>query len=283
MPITADAVGRTSSITNEITPRWALAYSASLGLTDPVYLNDEQPTEFIVPPTFCVCLEWALAVPDRDALGLSPDERRMTVHILQDSRFHRRFELGMRVTTTSTAVYMRRTTAGTYVVTRFTHVDASSGEPLVTSFSGVMVRGIPIDRDIVGELPRELRERHENEITRHLAPLPLGRGLPHIYSECARIWNPIHTERVTASAAGLEDIIVHGTITWALAAREILSPMKMRLDRLARLSAQFRTPIVAGGSLRLSHSEINAGNAISFTAVNDRNEIALHRGELVLN
>ncbi len=37
----------------------------------------------------------------------------------------------------------------------------------------------------------------------------------HVYSECARIWNPIHTDVHIARRAGLADPILHGTATLA--------------------------------------------------------------------
>jgi hypothetical protein len=68
--------------------------------------------------------------------------------------------------------------------------------------------------------------------------IPLSGGLPHLYSECADIWNPIHTERRVAHAAGLPDIIVHGTALWALVGT--LAGGEER--RLARLACAFRAP-----------------------------------------
>ena len=47
--------------------------------------------------------------------------------------------------------------------------------------------------------------------------IPVDGGLAHTYSECAHIWNPIHTDKAFALAAGLPDIILHGTATLALA------------------------------------------------------------------
>ena len=47
--------------------------------------------------------------------------------------------------------------------------------------------------------------------------------LAHVYTECARIWNPIHTDRAVARAAGLPDIILHGTATLALAVSRSLA------------------------------------------------------------
>ena len=48
-------------------------------------------------------------------------------------------------------------------------------------------------------------------------PVTVPAGLAHVYTECARIWNPIHTDVAVARAAGLPDIILHGTATLALA------------------------------------------------------------------
>ena len=42
-----------------------------------------------------------------------------------------------------------------------------------------------------------------------------------MYSECARIWNPIHTDVAVAQRAGLSAPILHGTATLALAVSRI--------------------------------------------------------------
>ncbi len=52
--------------------------------------------------------------------------------------------------------------------------------------------------------------------------VPISPTLAHVYTECARIWNPIHTDRAVARAAGLPDIILHGTATLALAISQTL-------------------------------------------------------------
>ncbi|WP_020508754.1 hypothetical protein [Bradyrhizobium sp. WSM2793] len=54
MPINSGAIGYTRKKTNTITPRWALAYAGSLGLTSDTYFDDARGCELIVPPTFCV-------------------------------------------------------------------------------------------------------------------------------------------------------------------------------------------------------------------------------------
>jgi acyl dehydratase len=53
--------------------------------------------------------------------------------------------------------------------------------------------------------------------------IPITAGAAHVYSECARIWNPIHTDIAVARAAGLPGIILHGTATLAVAVSRIVA------------------------------------------------------------
>lgn len=55
--------------------------------------------------------------------------------------------------------------------------------------------------------------------TRTIAIGPLE---AHVYTECSRIWNPIHTDRAVALAAGLPDLILHGTSTMAKVASTLV-------------------------------------------------------------
>ena len=50
----------------------------------------------------------------------------------------------------------------------------------------------------------------------------IGPTAAQIYTECAEIYNPIHTERRVALAAGLPDIILHGSATQAIALSQIV-------------------------------------------------------------
>ena len=61
-----------------------------------------------------------------------------------------------------------------------------------------------------------------------VVPLPVSQVEAHLYSECARIWNPIHTDRAAALAAGLPDIILHGTATLAKAVSWIIDEYAVR-------------------------------------------------------
>jgi hypothetical protein len=275
-----DAIGAQTSITHEISTRWPLAYAAALGFNDAAFIDDAREGGIKVAPTFCCCLEWTLADDNRQRiLGLSFEERRRTVHVLQDSRFHLPIRSGMAVRTTSTIEFIRATSAGVYVLTRYTHHQADSGELLVTSFHGAMVRGAGLAVANVGDAPDDL----ETPPPAHLGggegyEVPMARTLPHIYSECARIWNPIHSERAVALKAGLPDIIVHGTITWALAAREIATHTGRDIAKLRRLTVRFRAPILAGLPMRLQHDEATADGVTRFAATDVDGNSALADG-----
>ena len=45
----------------------------------------------------------------------------------------------------------------------------------------------------------------------------------HVYTEGARIYNPIHTDIAIARAAGLPGLILHGTATLALAVSRLVA------------------------------------------------------------
>ena len=110
----------------------------------------------------------------------------------------------------------------------------------------------------------------------------MGRGLPQIYPECGGIWNPIPAERAVALAAGLPDIILHGTATWALAAREVIRARAGGdVRRIRRLAGRFRAPVIAGGLVAVVHGPVDGGG-IGFRVETDGGAIAMTDGLIEL-
>ena len=113
--------------------------------------------------------------------------------------------------------------------------------------------------------------------------ISIAREMPHVYSECADIWNPIHTERAVALTAGLPDIILHGTATWALAGREIVrrfcdgDPLRLR-----RLCGRFRAMVIPGTSITVTLGR-DSGGAVRFAVLNDRGDEAISAGYAVVD
>ncbi|MSO65608.1 MAG: hypothetical protein EXQ85_07425 [Alphaproteobacteria bacterium] len=282
MPVHTSAIGMAQSSVTEVTLRWVLAYSASLGFVGPDYLHDDRGAALVVPPTFCVCLEWAAvgSASRFNQLGLTPEEVRRGVHVLQDSTFVAAIRPGMRVRTTSEIAYIRNTRAGALVVTRLESHEEETGDLLVRSWVGSMMRGVAADASMAGQAPADVIEPRgelpEGAASREVF---LDRGLPHIYTECARIWNPIHTERAVALAAGLSDIIVHGTATWAIAAREVVAHHAAGdMSRLRRLVSRFRAPIIPGTAITIHHARRQSADGLAFSVLTERGDVALSDG-----
>lgn len=222
MAIPSSIVGAsTEPITHEIDARWLMAYAAGLGDHNPRYLDTLRPDGIVGHPLFPVCPEWPVVLGSRDVLnagGTPPDEQRRGVHATHDLRIHRLVRPGDVLRTTSRILGVEQRKPGAFLLTQMTTTDAD-GEVVFETWQGGLYLGVPVhgaDR-VDGRAPppppptgaEAPGERH----TRREVPIPAGAA--HVYTECARIWNPIHTDPVVAEAAGLPGIILHGTATLA--------------------------------------------------------------------
>jgi acyl dehydratase len=112
------------------------------------------------------------------------------------------------------AVAPRR--AGAYVLTRYETRDAR-GERVSTTDYGSVYLGVACEPE--GSPPSRPSGRAQGEgafVPQWTDEVSIAATLAHVYSECARIWNPIHTDPAVARRAGLPAIILHGTATLAL-------------------------------------------------------------------
>jgi acyl dehydratase len=89
---------------------------------------------------------------------------------------------------------------------------------MTSLFRGVAVDGEDVDSDVPEAVPAMAET--ENPLATRTLDVPATAA--HVYTECARIWNPIHTDAAVARAAGLPGIILHGTATLALAVSAVL-------------------------------------------------------------
>jgi acyl dehydratase len=99
----------------------------------------------------------------------------------------------------------------------------------------------------------------------------------HVYTECARIWNPIHTDVAVARAAGLPAIILHGTATLALSVSKVVAhdlggePGRVRAvtARFAGMVLMPSTFVVRGRATRAGHLAFDAVDAAGRPVVAD--------------
>ncbi len=245
MPYNGDLFGtRLGPIAWPATTRRALAFRAVLAPDDAAGLDDAAgPLEAL--PMQIVSPEWVLALMARDLPGqaLTSDEQRRGVHVSQDSRILRPIHAEDILQVSGEIVGVRASRAGAVVTTRY---ETRAGDELAAISTSVSIlRGVTVNGP---EHPEGAEAPWPAfEAAGEPRPLLTSRGFPHQYSECAEIWNPIHTERAVALAAGLEDILIHGTALWALAGLALTPPG----GRLTRLAARFRAPAWAGQPMAL--------------------------------
>jgi acyl dehydratase len=253
--------------------RWLMAYAAALGETAPRYFDTGGPAGPAAHPLFSVCYEWPLAVALREAAigdALAP----YGVHATHDVIVHRPPRAGDRLTTTARIVEVRAVKAGSLVVGRYATVDAA-GAPVTTTHYGSIYRGVACDAPASPPAPAPPAAEPGGPPWEET--LSIGAGLAHVYTECARIWNPIHTDIAVARAAGLPGLILHGTATLALAVSRVVA---RELDgdpgRVRGVAVRF-TGMVPMPSLVTVRGRPGAG-AIAFDAVDAAGRPVLGRG-----
>ncbi len=286
MPIPATCQGREAgAATFEASTRRLMAYAAGIEATDECYFDDLREGGIIGHPAFCMSFEWpVVSGPDYlAAIGRSADVPRGAVHVLQDSHFHRPIRAGDALHTRARIAQVRQTRVGVLVTSRVETRSAGDNAPVVTTWTAAMflketLAGAPE----AGDEPPALRDDAEVTAGRprqlHIDTAP---GLAHRYTECACVWNPIHTERAAARAIGLPDIILHGTATWALAGQALIhaagggDPRRLR-----RLAGRFKGMVFPGDRLELDYGAAGADRAgvWQFAVRTPRGDLAITHG-----
>ena len=293
MPAHTAAAGSELDINNvAMTARKALAYAAGIMDTSGHVFDDDRPDGIIAPPQYCVSLEWPVVNGElsRSLVGMTAVEKVRSVHASQDSIFHQPIRPGMNLSTTGTIAAIRRTRAGALTLTKLTTRDEDSGQPVVTSWSSgiarnVAVVGEDVNLEAAPALPDVARgvARGADRDVAETIEIFIPREMPHTYTECADIWNPIHTEREVAIASGLPDIILHGTATWALAGREVIGRCcDGDPARLKRLYGRFTAMVIPGTTIRVELGKTHNG-IVGFTVYNDQDQAVVSNGVGVID
>ena len=230
-----------------------LAYAAGIGDLSAKVFDDLDP-DFMASPALCVALEWPLLSDPAAVAQLvtDPGERQRAVHQIQDSHFHRPMRAGDRLTTSAVVAGVWRGTAGVRVLSTLRTTDAK-GLDVVTSYTTAVYRGVETEGDDhFGTGLPNLPNRDGLEGPRQETVLAIDAAMPHRYTECSGIWNPIHTERRVAKAAGLPDVVLHGTATWALVGSALVKHLADgNPARLKRLHGRFGTLVFPDSVLEL--------------------------------
>jgi acyl dehydratase len=245
----------------DVDVRKCLAYAAGLGETADVYFDDARPGGIVAPPAMVVRPEWPAARDIRTTpeFGATPEESQRGVHAVQDTHFHRLMRPGDKLRVTGKMVAIRRIKPGALTMMRI-DLTTAQGEPVATTYTTGISRGVEVEGEdrVIEEPPAWSDDTSAGDWVETV--IPIAREMPHVYTECADIWNPIHTEREVALAAGLPDIILHGTATWALAVREVVADrLGGRPERLARFTGRFTGMVIPGTDITVRHAATSKG------------------------
>jgi acyl dehydratase len=245
--------------TVHVDKRWLMAYNAALG-----------EVSAAPHPLFPVCYEWDATRALRLSTGLQELNAQL-VHAQHDLRLHRPVREETLVTRSRVvAVAQRR--PGAFVTIRLS-AESGSGEPVSTSDYGMLYRGVRLEG---GE--RALVELDDPpKAGAKLEPageVPIAATAGHVYTECARIWNPIHTDPEYARDAGLPGIILHGTATLAFSVSAVLRKFNLRDPK--RIRCRFAGMVLMPNALEVRASR--QGDAIAFETRDGRGEAVIERG-----
>ncbi len=251
-----------------------MAYSAALGETDPRYFDTAAPGGVLAPPLFPVCYEWPVSGPIRRIPELGEFFPRL-VHAEHDLVLHRPVRPGDRLTTLVHIASVEARKPGAFVVFRFETRDAA-GEAVSTTDFGVLYRGVAVEGEGRGhriELPSPDKKLES------VGTIEIGANAAHVYTECARIWNPIHTDIAHAKTAGLPGIILHGTATLALSISKVLGKVDPR--RVRRVRCRFSGMVLMPSTLTVLANQ--AKSTIYFETRKSDGELVVSRGSIELD
>jgi acyl dehydratase len=284
-------------IRHDLDARWLMAYAASLGERDPRYYDTQGAHGPLAHPVFPVCYEWPAAVAIRDQTIPAALHPR-SVHASHRLVIHRPPRAGDTLLTTARVTDVRPRRSGTLIVTRLETVDAA-GSPITTTDYGSVYRGVLLadlgEPSPDGEAAAGGGEasRANASLSEEASPPPAAAAISWqdrvdveatcalVYTECARIWNPIHTDVAVARAAGLRDPILHGTATLALAvSRVVARELGGEPGRVAEIRARF-TGMVALPSSFTVRGRARDGHCVAFDAVGSDGRAVLGQGVVI--
>ena len=289
MPLASSLVGtKVGPVEAEVDARWMMAYAASLDDMLPCYFDTRRTEGIIAHPLFPVCFEWPAASAIRSQLraAMAPGEPARGVHATHHTVLHRPLRPPMHAVTTAELLGVEARSAGAFEMVRFNTVD-EHGAPVCTTYYGSLYRKVEVDgANRPAEYPQPPVPVTMPAKPRIEVPLQVGAGLAHIYTECARIWNPVHTDAAVAAGAGLPGLILHGTATLALAVSAIVK-LEAGSDptRVSEIAGRFGAMVLMPSQVTLRiqcREKCDRGDAVFFEALTADGARAIRDGVVVL-
>lgn len=255
MTLSTRNVGRSwGPVEGVLEPRRTMAYAAGIGDDEPSFY-DTTTRPLPVHPLYPVCPEWSLLTDEVAAdEPWSRADASFGVHAAHDLILHRALHAGTGFALTATVVSLEQRRSGAYQVLRFDARDAQ-GNALWTSWNATVFRGVGIEGQPTSIDATTLPVAPEGETLDVRGQFAVTLTDAHVYSECARIWNPIHTDVAIARQAGLDGVLLHGTATLARAVTHLSKWLDIRPGEVRRVACRFASPARPGDLLSVRAGE----------------------------
>jgi len=282
MALDASLVGHeVGAVSARCDARWLMAYAA--GVPDPRPALYDTTGALPVHPLFPVAPEWMLLTSHRATpSGMPADEVARGVHSHHDVIHHRSLVAGETVDVRATVIGVDRRPAGATLSLLFEATDSERATIWRTRFTSTFL-GV----ELVGEpqaMTADWPEQPSLVDTATVSADPVATTNSHVavtdahvYSECARIWNPIHTDVTAARRAGLDAPILHGTATLARAVSLVTALAEVPIDRVARVAGGFAAMVPLDSTIQVRL--LAAGDrGLHFDVLNEQGQSAIRRG-----
>src|SRR5258707_6058118 len=205
--------------------------------------NSEGVTQQVLP-TYAVLMAQA-----RIGRSLGDYDRPLLVHAEQGFELHRPLPVAGTVRTVSTVTGMYDKGSGALVASENVAVDAATGERLITSRSGLFIRG---EGGFGGDRgPSDGWQRPDRE--------PDHRVVQPTRPEQALLYrlsgdrNPLHADPKFAARGGFSRPILHGLCTYGVTGRALLHAVcGSDPARFALMSGRVTHPVLPGDSLTIT-------------------------------
>ncbi len=270
-----------------IDARWLMAYAAAAGAHRSPCFDTTAAAGPMAHPLFPVCYEWPLLVEIR-ARAIGDAAAPFGVHASHRLVLHRLPRAGDELTSTARVETVAARRAGTLVVVRLVTRDRRGNLVSETDY-GSLYRGVSLatgasDDTSARPWPDPILRGTARSATppRWTERVEVPYHLAHVYTECARIWNPIHTDVAVAQAAGLPGPILHGTATLALAVSRLVERDLEGDCRVVRgIEARFTGMVPLPSSFTVRAGP-RATDGIAFGAIDAQGARVLSEGALRL-
>lgn len=276
-----DVGSYTVAKTTRLDARKVMAYAASINDTNEAYFNDLREGGLQVHPAICFSLQWNARFLIDQAINLQAAP--FGVHAETDLRVYQPFKLNEAITTQGRLVARKQIGPGVYSVDRY-RLTNDEGQLLAELDYNGIIRGGKLDGDDI-----ELEPDIERPVCEHLPNQPvwsediyIGVHAGQQYTECADIFNPIHTEPSVAKRAGLPGIILHGSATKAHALTQVINHcFGGDASRVRRLCGQLRGMVFMDSTISVECMAIQQDEnekQVFFRVINSAGQAAIANG-----